>query len=122
MQTIKPALFAIATLSLFSTQAMAAACVISSNDDQLPIRMCQQNINIPPSLFNDSFCQPQIPDRSFDVDFTERCPDGAYGVCNGAKTPGVAYEQAIHYYSDADDAPILKAYCEDISDGRWETP
>lgn len=122
MRNIKPRLLGILLVTIGSTEAMAAACVISSNDDQLPIRMCQQNINIPPSLFTDSFCQPQIPDRSFEVDFTDQCPQGAYGVCVGAKTPGVAYEQAIHYYSDAGDAPILKAYCEDISDGRWETP
>ncbi|PCD00585.1 NADH:ubiquinone oxidoreductase [Halopseudomonas pelagia] len=119
---MKFTLFSSAMLALFSSQVMATACVISSNDDQLPIRMCQQNINIPPSLFTDSFCQPQIPDRSFDVAFTEACPEGAYGICHGAKTPGVAYEQAIHYYSDADDAPILKAYCENISEGRWDTP
>lgn len=109
-------------IALCSSQALASACVISSSDDQLPIRLCQQNISIPPSLFNDSFCQPNIPDRSFDIAFTETCPSGAYGVCSGAKSPGVAYEQAIHYYSDADDAPVLKAYCEQISGGQWEVP
>ena len=109
-------------IALFSAQIGAAACVLTSNDDQLPIRMCQQNISIPPSLFTDSFCQPQIPDRSFDVVFAEECPSGAYGICQGAKSQGVAYEQAIHYYSDADDAPVLKAYCENISEGRWEAP
>lgn len=108
--------------ALFSCQALGAACVITSNDDQLDIRICQQNISIPPSLFSDSFCQPQIPERSFEVTFTEACPNGAYGICVGAKSPGVAYEQAIHYYSDAGDAPVLKAYCENISNGRWERP
>ena len=93
-------------IALFSAQIGAAACVITSNDDQLPIRICQ----------------PQIPDRSFDVVFAEECPSGAYGICQGAKSQGVAYEQAIHYYSDADDAPVLKAYCENISEGRWEAP
>lgn len=122
MPNIISSFISMALFALFSSQAMASACVITSNDEQLPIRMCQHNINIPPSLFTDSFCQPQIPDRSFDVAFTDECPEGAYGVCKGAKTPGVAYEQAIYYYSDADDAPILKAYCEDISEGRWETP
>ena len=112
----------LSVIALFSTQALASACVITSNDDQLPIRMCQQNISIPPSLFNQSFCQPQIPDRSFEIACTEACPAGAYGICRGAKSLGVAYEQAIHYYSDADDAPVLKAYCENISNGRWETP
>lgn len=114
--------FSLATLALLSPQLMAAACVISSNDDQLPIRLCQQNINIPPALFTGSFCQPHIPGRHFDVVLTDECPAGAYGVCTGAKTPGVAYQQTIHYYSDADDAPVLKAYCESISAGRWQTP
>lgn len=108
--------------TLFSTQLWAQACIISSVDDQVPIRMCQQNISIPPSLFNDSFCQPQIPDREFEIDFVDTCPEGAYGVCTGAQAQGVAYEQAIHYYTDADDAPVLKAYCESISKGTWSVP
>ena len=105
-----------------STAVQAAACLIESNDDELPIRMCQQNITIPPQLFESSFCQPQIPDRSFDVSFLESCPDGAYGVCDNASSEGVAYRQAIHYYSDPDDRPVLQAYCEQFSDGQWLTP
>lgn len=112
----------IVLLSLVSAEALAKACVITSNDQELPIKMCQQNISIPEGLFSSSFCQPQIPDRSFDIDFVESCPVGAYGKCVGAKAEGVAYEQTIHYYSDPADAPVLKGYCEKISKGRWQTP
>lgn len=110
------------TLSLCSGQVFAAACLIESDDDQLPIRMCQQNISIPDTLFTDNFCEPNIPERTFEVSFVDQCPAGAYGICNGAQAEGVAYQQAIHYYSDPDDAPLLKAYCEQISSGSWETP
>lgn len=109
-------------LLLLSPQILAQACIIVSSDDELPIRMCQQNISIPETLFTSSFCQPQIPDRSFDVSFVDSCPVGAYGTCEGAKAEGVAYEQSIHYYSDPADAPVLKGYCEKISKGRWQEP
>jgi len=105
-----------------STAALPAACLIESNDDQLPIRLCQQNINIPPQLFADSFCQPQIAERSFDVSFMEQCPAGAYGICDNAQSEGVGYRQAIHYYSDPGDQPVLQAYCEQFSQGQWRTP
>lgn len=114
--------FSLLTLLLASPLLWAQACLITSNDEQLPVRLCQQNISIPAALFNEGFCQPQIPERSFDVVFLEQCPAGAYGVCEGARTAGVAYEQAIHYYTDEDDAPVLKAYCESISQGRWQIP
>lgn len=107
-------------LFLTSHQVLAAACLIESDDDELPIRLCQQNMTIPDNLFQDSFCQPQIPDRSFKVSQVERCPDGAYGVCAGAYTEGVGYQQSIFYYSDPDDAPYLKIYCEDVSRGEWQ--
>lgn len=112
----------IALLALISAEALAQACVITSNDQELPIRMCQQNISIPDTLFSGSFCQPQITDRTFDIEFVDSCPGGAYGVCVGAKAEGVAYEQSIHYYSDPADAPVLKSYCEKISKGSWQTP
>lgn len=105
-----------------STAVQAAACLIESYDDQLPIRMCQQNISIPAQLFKDSFCQPQIAGRSFEVSYTDSCPGGAYGVCDNARSEGVAYRQAIHYYSDPDDQPVLQAYCEQFSDGQWVIP
>ena len=104
-----------------NTAAYAEACLIESNDDDLPIRMCQQNINIPPQLFRDSFCQPQIAERSFDVSYMDSCPEGAYGVCEDARSEGVAYRQAIHYYSEPDDQPVLKAYCEQFSQGQWRS-
>lgn len=110
-------------LCAIGTQALAQqACLITSSDAELPIRMCQQNISIPDTLFSSSFCQPQIPDRTFNIDFMDQCPTGAYGICEGAKAQGVAYEQSIHYYSDATDAPVLKAYCERISEGTWQEP
>lgn len=120
--TLRNAFIAI-TLCAIGTQALAQqACLITSNDDELPIRMCQQNISIPDTLFSSSFCQPQIPDRTFNIDFVDNCPTGAYGICEGAKAQGVAYEQSIYYYSDASDAPVLKAYCERISKGVWQEP
>ena len=112
----------ITLFSLFSADALAQACVITSNDQELPIQMCQENISIPDTLFAGSFCQPQIPDRSFDIEFVERCPVGAYGICVGARAEGVAYQQSIHYYSDPADAPVLKGYCEKISKGSWQKP
>lgn len=112
----------LAVLLCSSTGIQAAACLIESNDDQLPIRMCQQNINIPPALFEDSFCQPRIAERSFEVSYMEGCPEGAYGICDNARSEGVAYRQAIHYYSDPGDQPVLQAYCEQFSDGQWLSP
>lgn len=102
--------------------AMAEACLIESNDDGLAIRMCQQNISIPQHLFTGSFCQPQIPERTFDISSLEVCPAGAYGVCEGARSEGVGYRQSIYYYSDPDDAAVLRAYCEKISSGTWRFP
>lgn len=117
-----PALLFAVSMILFSPQILAEACIITSDDDELPIRMCQQNISIPETLFNNSFCQPQIPDRRFDITLLDTCPAGAYGICQGAKAQGVAYEQSIHYYSDPADAPVLKGYCEQISKGVWQDP
>ncbi|UJJ33210.1 NADH:ubiquinone oxidoreductase [Halopseudomonas maritima] len=109
-------------LSLSSQTVLAGACLIESTDDQLPIRLCQTNRSIPDRLFEQQFCQPQIPDRSFSVTLLDACPTGAYGICVGAHTEGVSYQQDIHYYSDADDTPVLQAYCERISQGQWQTP
>lgn len=112
----------IAVLLLTGTGlALADACLIESDDDQLPIRMCQQNISIPQQLFRESFCQPQIADRHFNISFMDSCPEGAYGICAEARSEGVAYRQSIHYYSDADDEPVLQAYCEQFSDGKWQS-
>lgn len=105
-----------------STTAGAAACLIESNDELTPVRLCQQNISIPPQLFNDSFCQPQLTERSFAISFIEQCPAGAYGICDNARSQGVAYRQAIHYYSEPNDQPVLQAYCEQFSQGQWRTP
>ncbi len=114
-------LFSVVLLLGLAGQAMADACLIESNDDQLPVRMCQQNISIPAQLFKGSFCQPQIAERSFDVSFLDSCPQGAYGICDEARSEGVGYRQSIHYYSDPDDQPVLKAYCEQFSHGQWRS-
>lgn len=115
-------LLSTALLLGFTAQVLADACLIESNDDELPIRMCQQNISIPPQLFTGSFCQPDIAERSFEVSFVETCPEGAYGICEEARSEGVAYRQSIHYYSDPGDQPVLQAYCEQFSHGQWRTP
>lgn len=100
----------------------ATACLIESDDEQEPIRLCQQNMTIPENLFEESFCQPNIPERSFKIELIETCPAGAYGICEGSRTEGVGYQQSIYYYSNASDAPVLKAYCEQISHGKWIEP
>ncbi|SDU33678.1 hypothetical protein [Halopseudomonas salegens] len=122
MRTIRYALILVPFFLLANNPAFAGACLIESDDDQLPIRLCQQNMTIPDNLFHDSFCQPQIPERSFSITEVESCPAGAYGVCVGARTEGVGYQQSIYYYSDADDAKYLQVYCEDVSDGEWQVP
>lgn len=109
-------------LLCLTAEVQAAACLIESDDDQQPIRLCQENINIPQKLFTENFCRPNIPDRSFAISTVEACPDDAYGVCEGSRTEGVGYQQSIYYYSNATDAPVLKAYCEKISQGRWVEP
>lgn len=109
-------------LCLISPTVLARACLIESADDALPVRLCQQNGTIPPALFEQQFCRPQIPGREFRVQMRDSCPGDAYGICRGAQTEGVAYQQDIHYYSAADDGPVLQAYCEQISGGRWEQP
>jgi len=109
-------------LCLLPRLLLADACLIESTDDGVAIRMCQQNLSIPPQLFRDSFCQPQIHQREFRVDMLESCPDGAYGICQQASSEGVAYHQSIHYYSDPDDAPYLKVWCEQHSQGSWLEP
>ena len=109
-------------LLVLMVEVHAAACLIESNDDQQPIRICQENITIPQNLFTENFCQPSIPDRSFAISTVDACPGGAYGVCEGSRTEGVGYQQSIYYYSNANDAPVLKAYCEKISRGSWVEP
>jgi len=94
----------------------------AQHPDDLRCPYCKGVISIPPQLFKDSFCQPQISERSFAVSFMDSCPVGAYGICDNARSEGVAYRQAIHYYSDPDDQPVLKAWCEQFSDGTWRTP
>ena len=112
-------IFLVPVLLAATAKVHAQACLIESDDDHEPIRLCQENMSIPQDLFETSFCQPDIPDRSFHIQSVETCPAGYYGICEGARAQGVGYQQSIHYYSNADDAPVLKAYCEKISQGRW---
>ena len=61
-------------LCLVSPPLLASACLIESTDDQLPVRMCQQNGTIPPALFEQQFCQPRIPGREFRIQMQDSCP------------------------------------------------
>lgn len=118
---LRLALFSLIVLfaTLARGESHTGACLIESADELPAIRLCQQNISIPASLFAAGFCQPEIPDRVLQVEMLDACPQGAYGKCEGAQTSGVGYRQSIFYYSEEDDAPVLAAYCEQISNGRW---
>lgn len=114
--------FLLSILLAVSAEVQAQACLIESDDDHEPIRLCQENLTIPQNLFETSFCHPDIPERSFRIESVDKCPTGYYGICEGARAQGVGYQQSIHYYSNANDAPVLKAYCEQISQGKWVEP
>ena len=107
---------------LASTQVWAEACVVHSQAERVSVEVCQQNRTIPPKLFHDGFCQPNLPGQKVEVQHLEQCPQGAYGVCRGARVERMPYEQEIHYYGVASDAAYLKPFCEQNSGGHWETP
>lgn len=107
---------------LASTQVWAEACVVHSQAERVSVEVCQQNRTIPPKLFHDGFCQPNLPGQKVEVQRLEQCPQGAYGVCRGARVERMPYEQDIHYYGVASDAAYLKPFCEQNSGGHWETP
>lgn len=108
-------------LSLISTQVFAQACVIESVGEQVAVKICQQNRNIPEELFRTGFCQPQLKGQETTVTFVEQCPEGAFGVCRSAQSVGVPYQQDIYYYGVDSDAQYLKPACEQQSQGLWST-
>ena len=100
--------------------AQAEACIVHSTGKQVEVKLCQQNISIPPAVFHDNFCQPQLPDQKVEVTFVEQCPSGAFGACHNASVTNFTYKEDIHYYGVASDARVLKPACEQQYKGTWE--
>lgn len=107
---------------LASAHVQAEACLVHSQAERLDVRVCQENISVPPKLFRDSFCQPQLPGQKVEVTYSEQCPTGAFGVCRNALVANMPYRENIHYYGVASDAAYLKPFCEGQSQGQWQTP
>lgn len=107
-------------LAALPLPALAEACLVHAVRAGTEVQICQQNVSIPPAMFHDSFCQPQLQDQEVRVEFMEQCPTGDFGRCVGAQVPGVPYRQDIHYYGVASDARILRPYCEHNSGGQWQ--
>lgn len=101
--------------------AQAEACIVHSTGKQVEVKLCQQNVSIPPTMFHDSFCQPQLPEQKIEVTYVEECPSGAYGVCSNARVTNLSYQQDIHYYGVASDGRVLKLACEQQYKGAWES-
>ena len=110
---------ALLSLCALSTLAWGEACVIHSQAERLDVKVCQQNRSIPPQLFRNGFCQPQLKGQKVAVAFVEQCPIGAFGVCRNARVGGTPYQQDIHYYGVASDANYLKPFCETQNKGVW---
>ena len=109
----------IVVLTLLPLLARAEACIVHSTGSQVEVKLCQQNVSIPPQMFHDGFCQPELRGQKIDVTFAEQCPAGAYGTCRNAKVTNLTYQQDIHYYGVASDARILKRACEQQYKGVW---
>ena len=109
-------------LAILSGEALAQACVVRSQAKRLDVQVCQQNRNIPPKLFADGFCQPNLPGQKIEVQYVDQCPDGAFGICSNAQVANMPYRQDIHYYGVATDAAYLQPYCEARSQGTWLKP
>lgn len=103
-------------------QAHAEACLVHSQADRLDVKVCQQNRTIPPQLFHEGFCRPDLKGQKTEVAYLAQCPSGAFGICQGAQVDNMPYKQDIHYYGVASDARYLKPFCESRSQGRWKTP
>ena len=99
--------------------AHAEACIVHSSGKQVEVKLCQQNVSIPPKMFHDGFCRPELPGQKIEVSFAEQCPSGAFGACRNAKVTNLTYQQDIHYYGVASDARILKHACEQQYKGVW---
>ncbi|MFJ4144182.1 NADH:ubiquinone oxidoreductase [Pseudomonas sp. NPDC089734] len=119
MRAIQPALM---VLAMMSGKAWAEACLVHSQAERLDVKVCQENISIPPKMFHDSFCQPQLVDQKTEVTFSQECPAGAFGICSNAQVANMPYRENIHYYGVASDALYLKPFCEGQSKGKWLTP
>ncbi|KAF1054598.1 MAG: hypothetical protein GAK43_00789 [Stenotrophomonas maltophilia] len=117
MRTLLPLLLLTALPSL----ALAQACTVHSHNDEVDVKVCQQNVNIPQKLFQDGFCKPQLKDQKVEVTYAETCPSGAFGVCHNAQVQNMPYRQDIHYYGVASDARFLQPFCESQSHGQWES-
>lgn len=107
-------------LAALPLPALAEACIVHTHSNSgAEVQLCQQNRSIPAQMFHDGFCQPALKDQEVKVTYAEHCPDGAFGVCSGARASGTPYQQDIHYYGVASDARILRPYCERNSQGQW---
>jgi hypothetical protein len=102
--------------------ALAEACLVHSQAERLDVKVCQANRTIPPRLFHDGFCKPELAGQKTEVTFLEQCPTGAFGVCNNAQVANMPYREDIHYYGVASDALYLKPFCEGQSQGKWVAP
>lgn len=115
-----PTWLALAVLAVTSSEVRAEACLVHSQSDRVDVKVCQENLTIPPKLFHDGFCQPQLKDQTVDVNFSEQCPTGSFGQCSNALVANMPYRQNIHYYGVASDAAFLKPFCEQQSKGVWK--
>jgi hypothetical protein len=106
--------------TLTATGAWAESCVVHSQGERVDVKVCQENINIPPDLFHDGFCKPQLKGQKTDVTYSEQCPAGSFGECSNAQVANMPYRQNIHYYGVASDAAFLKPFCEQQSKGVWK--
>jgi hypothetical protein len=106
-------------LTLSASQAWAEACVVHSQGERVDVKVCQNNRSIPPQLFHDGFCKPQLAGQNVEVTFVDQCPTGAFGVCSNALVANMPYRQDIHYYGVATDTRFLKPFCEQQSQGKW---
>lgn len=115
-----PTRLALTLVATMSSEARAEACLVHSQSDRIEVQVCQENISIPPNLFHDGFCQPQLKDQKVEVTFSEQCPAGSFGQCSNAQVANMPYRQNIHYYGVATDAAFLKPFCEQQSKGVWK--
>jgi hypothetical protein len=107
-------------LAVTSSQAWAESCVVHSQGERLDVKVCQENLSIPPELFHDGFCKPQFKDQKIEVTYAQQCPSGSFGQCSNAQVANMPYRQNIHYYGVASDAAFLKPFCEQQSKSVWK--
>jgi len=115
-----PVRLALMVLAMTSSAAWAESCVVHSQAERLDVKVCQENLNIPPDLFHDGFCKPQLKDQKVEVTYMAQCPSGSFGQCSNAQVANMPYRQNIHYYGVASDAAFLKPFCEQQSQGVWK--